>query len=504
MQMKGFGFRLGGALVCLLASIALAGNEDTTKDAGPKACGVLISDRAYGHAPIARITIDRALQNERLAPRIAQVLEAIVWLGDQQKSFWVKLASGLRNGVYNPVPTNSPLNNLPTYLRTEKGRAELLRVLEAHFTTPASIQTLELLAELLDRYPKVPYLPQHSQALSQLFTALTLSGAKSFHERHFNNYTHAFITFAAHHWVHFEGEARDIRDKDAVARRTVREKFVPAQYHLMLHTYMVKFLNFALNDIWAAVSAGTCDLLTLIDKRLGAFTRQELGNNLEKQNLLRAALIWSLIGAEVRDGQTLRKEILSTFNEHARELVEQALAELAVAPVAASTPTTPTTEINSAQITTVAAASEQPVVQQPKQPALAQPSAGTRRPVSSRRQKKRELATQQTVQNQTQATQNTKPAYPPLTDDMRAALLEGRANLQSDNNINFNYAVKITVRLLGPYRTTGSSHFVFHNPYSDRHVFNFQRHGNDLWPSNGRQLRHLIAQMIEIYEIDTE
>ncbi len=491
MRMKGFGFRLGVAFVCLSASIALAGNENTTENnANAKPCGILVSDRAYGNAPMARIKIDRALQNERLGPRIAQFLEAIVWLGEQDKKVWVKIASGLRNSLYNPVPAGSVAFILPMHVRTEKGRAELLRVLEDHFTTPASYETLELVAELLDRYPRVPYLPQNAAALSQLFTALTLSGAKSFYERQFNNYRSAFITFAAHHWVKFEGEARYIHDREAVARRAVRDRFVPAQFQKMLHTYMVSFLNFALNDIWAAVSAGNCDLLIIIDRRIGAFARQELSNNAEKQNLLRAGLIWSLIGSEVRDGQTLRREILSTFNARARALVEEALAELPPPSSATSTAAT--------------AAAEPPVVNTPKPHPQVQPSSGSRRPVSSRRKEKREIAAAQNGQTQTQTAQTTKPSYPPLTDDMRAALLEGRANLRSDNNINFKYAVRITKRLLGPYRTSGSSHYVFDNPYSDRHVFNFQRHGTDLPPSNGRQLRQLIAQMIEIYGIDDE
>lgn len=502
--MKGFGLRLGVAIVCLSASIALAGNENTNESStAAKPCGILVSERAYANAPLARSTIDRALQNERLGSRIAQLLEATVWLGEQEKSVWEKIASGMRNSVYNPVPANSPLNNLPVYLRTEKGRAELLRVLEEDFTTPPSFDTLQLVAELLDRYPRVPYLPPNADALSQLFTALTLSGAKSFYEKQFNNYRHAFMTFAAHHWVKFEGDAHKIRDRDAVARRMVRDNFIPAQFMQMLHTYMVEFLNFALHEIWPAVASGNCDMLTLVDKHIGAFAQKHLGNNFEKRNLLREALIWSLIGSQVRDGQALRKEILSTFNEHIRHLVETAISELP-APAPTPTLTASDTAETVASPTPVTPAAEPPVVHAlPGHPRL-RPSSGTSRPISSRRKEKREIATAQNGQGQTKTAQSTKPTYPPLTDDMRAALVEGRASIQSDNNINFMYALKLTERLLGRYRTTGSSHYVFHNPYSDRHVFNFQRHGNDLYPSNGRQLRHLIAQMIEIYKISED
>jgi hypothetical protein len=504
VQMKGFGFRLVVAFVCLSASVALAGDKNTTENsASAKPCGILVSEQAYAQAPIARTLIDRALQSPRLGPRIAQLLEAIVWITDQEKPVWEKIASGLRNAVYNPVPANSFLNSVPTYLRTEKGRAELLRVLEGDFTTPASYETLEVVAEVLDRYPKVPYLPPHGEALSQLLTALTLSGAKSFYTKHFHTYHHAFITFAAHHWVNFSGDALKLRDQEAAARRLVRENFIPEQFQQLLHNYMIDFINFALNDLWAAILSESCDMLALIDKHIGAFAHRHLGNNFEERNLLRAALIWSLIGPEVRDGQRLRKEILSTFNGHLRQLVEEAIAEF-------PPPTVPNVAAAVAQAATaVSPDAARADTFTPNEGAIHPPSpprTRAARPASSRRREKRDKAAalNEQVRPHPQAAQASKPTYPPLTDDMRAALLEGRANFQSDNNINFQQALRITERLLGNYRTSASSHYVFHNPYSDRHVFNFQRHGNDLYPSNGRQLRHLITQMIEIYKIDEE
>jgi|GEM_PF-4731503 len=513
--MKGFGFRLWVAFVCLAASIAQAGNEKTRVT-----CGGLVSERAYATAPVGKAAIDRALENPRYADRIVKLLEAIVWISDQNKEVWDLIATGLRNGVYNPTPTSGVVMGIPTSLRLEKGREELLRVLEDQFTTPASYDTLEILAELLDRYPKVPYLPTTNvQTLGNVLSSLTLSGAKAFHEQQFNNFQHAFVTFASHHWVNFDSSTGHLQNKDEIARRLVRSKFIPAQYIQMLHTYMVKFLNVAIHDIWAAVLASECDMLVHINKHLPKFADDYLGRNQEKQTLLRNALIFSTIGERVVSGPTLRKEVISTFNTYLMELVKLAQAELPPPPrTTGVTTTTADTKpaATETKVTAVVTATETPTataapISSPEEDtnvataaALRTPSANSSRPALSHRKVKRQQAAAQNGNSQTQTVENTRPSYPPLTDDMRAALIEGRASFQSDNNINFLYALKITERLLGSYRTSGSSHYVFHNPYSDRHIFNFQRHGNDLYPSNGRQLRHLIAQMIEIYEIDGE
>lgn len=512
MQMKGFGFRLSVAFVCLAASIAQAGNEQSDVS-----CGWLVSDQAYSTAPVGRAAINRALENPKHADRIVKLLEAIAWLTEQKKEVWELIAAGLRNGVYNPSPSDGGLG-IPISLRAEKGRAELLRVLDDQFTTPASYDTQEIVGELLDRYPKVSYLPAHLETLGQLLSALTLSGARAFYEQQFQNYKHAFITFAAHHWVKFDDSTRNLPNRDQIALRTVRDQFTAAKYIQMLHTFMVQFLNTALNSIWPAVQAGKCDMLVVIDKHLPRFTEDVLGRNQEKRMLLRQALIFSMIGERIVTGPILKKEVVSTFNTHLMDLVKLAQSELpppappttgvttaavdgkpAVPETKEATVVT-TTEKTSATIATVSPIHQDKEAQ--TYTSARTPSANPSRPALSHRKEKRQQAAAQRETPQSQTAQAARPTYPPLTDDMRAALLEGRRELTSDNNIPFQYAVKLTERLLGPYRTSGSSHYVFQNPYSDRHVFNFQRHGNDLYPSNGRQLRHLITQMIEIYEID--
>jgi hypothetical protein len=511
--MKGFGFQLWVAFVCLAAPMAQAGNEQSSVT-----CGSLVSERAYASAPVGRAAINRALENPNYTDRIVKLLEAIVWIGEQKKEVWELIASGLRNGVYNPSPSSGVLSGIPTSLRLEKGRAELLRVLEEQFTTPASYDTQEILSELLDRYPKVPFLPTNLNTLGEILSALTLSGARAFHEQQFHNYQHAFITFASHHWVNFDSSTQNWRNKDEIARRLVRTKFIPAQYIQMLHTYMVKFLNVALGDIWTAVKAGECDMLVFIDKHLPKFADDHLGRNQEKKLLLRNALIFSTIGERLVNGQLLKKEVVSTFNTYLMDLVKLAQSELPppapptagvttttaeTKPAAKETPATPEAAALAKQTATSApVSSPENSKESPSNATLKSPSAHSSRPARSHRKEKRQQAAAQRETPQSQTVQAARPTYPPLTDDMRAALLEGRRELTSDNNIPFQYAVKLTERLLGPYRTSGSSHYVFQNPYSDRHVFNFQRHGNDLFPSNGRQLRHLITKMIEIYKLD--
>lgn len=398
--------------------------------------------------PCSRELTERARAIAPLAPlRLSEVLQN---LPEEKIKYFVDLVETLE-WVTDLKPKAmagfaSGLRNFG-YNSSRRGRTQLINDLSPLYGTPLPENIAPKLLALLNQFPDVPSLPPLDANAVATMEAFVMAQART-------------------HLAGIQSSVGSLEQKLD-----------------FLRDYAARFFRYD-EYLWKmCLEKQQCDAFKILDNGFRSFAAPLFESSPPKAALLYDVLKASLLG----EGCELSGEKLKAKWVHDLETEILRVASLvATQPSSGSKPSNATGKPSDAARTVAKTEATKP-----------------HQPVGRSRSRLKKIAGTESIAPVTPTAPESTPNLPPLTPEIRAALLQAVEQIRPDHPAPFAATERLLTRILGAGRRSGSSHIVFPSPLSERRIFILVQHGGrDILQAKTNDLVRLLKNLIEAYGIE--